>query len=88
MAENKRFLLRLDPRLFDAIRRWASDDLRSINGQIEYLLTEQARRAGRLPHRRVERPGEESDPTSPDPGDEGSLEAEVEALSNLTRPVS
>ena len=53
MAESKRFLLRLDPRLFEAIRRWAQDDLRSINAQIEYLLTEQARRAGRLPHRRT-----------------------------------
>ncbi len=52
MAESKRFLLRLDPRLFDAIRRWAADDLRSINAQIEYLLSDQARRAGRLPHRR------------------------------------
>jgi hypothetical protein len=52
MAESKRFLLRLDPRLFEAIRSWADDDLRSINAQIEYLLTEQARRAGRLPHRR------------------------------------
>jgi hypothetical protein len=52
MADSKRFLLRLDPRLFEAIRRWADDDLRSINAQIEYLLTEQARRAGRLPHPR------------------------------------
>jgi hypothetical protein len=49
MPENKRFLLRLDPRLFEALRRWADDELRSINAQIEYLLTEQARRAGRLP---------------------------------------
>jgi hypothetical protein len=48
MPETKRFLLRLDPDLFDAIRRWADDDLRSINAQIEYLLTENARRAGRL----------------------------------------
>jgi hypothetical protein len=52
VAESKRFLLRLDPRLFEAIRRWADDDMRSINAQIEYLLTEQARRAGRLSHRR------------------------------------
>jgi hypothetical protein len=52
MAESKRFLLRLDPRLFEALRRWADDDLRSINAQIEYLLTDQARRAGRLPHAR------------------------------------
>lgn len=49
MADSKRFLLRLDPRLFEALRRWAKDDLRSINAQIEYLLTDQARSAGRLP---------------------------------------
>ena len=56
MADSKRFLLRLNPRLFEAIRRWAEDDLRSINAQIEYLLTDQARRAGRLPHRRTAEP--------------------------------
>jgi hypothetical protein len=56
MAESKRFLLRLDPDLFEAIRRWADDDLRSINAQIEYLLTDQARRAGRLPAKRTPRP--------------------------------
>ena len=56
MADSKRFLLRLDPRLFEALRRWANDDLRSINAQIEYLLTDQARRAGRLPHRRTKPP--------------------------------
>lgn len=49
MAEAKRFLLRLDPRLFETLRRWADDDLRSINAQIEYLLADQARRAGRWP---------------------------------------
>jgi hypothetical protein len=56
MPESKRFLLRLDPRLFEVLRRWADDDLRSINGQIEYLLTEQARRAGRLPRQTPRRP--------------------------------
>ncbi len=49
MADTKRFLLRLDPRLFEALRHWADDDLRSINAQIEYLLADQARRSGRLP---------------------------------------
>ena len=53
MADSKRFLLRLNPDLFEALRRWADDDLRSINAQIEYLLTDQARRAGRLPARRA-----------------------------------
>lgn len=56
MAESKKFLLRLDPRLFDALSRWANDDMRSINAQIEYLLTDQARRAGRLPKRTTRRP--------------------------------
>ena len=58
MPESKRFLLRLDPRLFEALRRWADDELRSINAQIEYLLTDQARRAGRLPSKTVPRPSE------------------------------
>jgi hypothetical protein len=55
-SQSKRFLLRLDPDLFEAIRRWADDDLRSINAQIEYLLAAQARRAGRL-GARAEPPG-------------------------------
>jgi hypothetical protein len=65
MADPKRFLLRLDPRLFEALRRWANDDLRSINAQIEYLLTDQARRAGRLPHRRT-KPARPPDPPTTD----------------------
>ncbi len=63
--ESKRFLLRLDPRLFEALRRWADDDLRSINAQIEYLLIDQARRAGRLPDRRS-KPLRPPDAVTPD----------------------
>jgi hypothetical protein len=44
----KRFLLRLGPDLYDALEQWAADELRSVNAQIEFLLTESARRAGRL----------------------------------------
>ena len=44
----KNFALRLSPELHAALERWASDDLRSVNAQIEYLLTEAARKAGRL----------------------------------------
>jgi len=51
MPENKRLLLRLNPRLFDALHRWADQELRSINGQIEYLLTDQARRVTSRDHR-------------------------------------
>ncbi len=48
MSERKRFLLRLDPALYAALERWAADELRSVNAQIEVLLREQTRRAGRL----------------------------------------
>lgn len=48
MAEKKKFLLRVDAAVFAAIERWAADELRSVNGQIEYVLKEAARRAGRL----------------------------------------
>ena len=49
MAERKPFLLRTDPRVLEALQRWADDDLRSLNGQIEYLLRQALREAGRLP---------------------------------------
>lgn len=47
MAEKKKFLLRIDPDLFDALERWASDEFRSANAQIEFLLRDAVRRAGR-----------------------------------------
>ncbi len=47
MAERKTFLLRLDPATYDALRRWANDDLRSVNAQIEFLLRRALREAGR-----------------------------------------
>ncbi len=49
MAEKKKFLLRIDDKLHAALEKWAADDLRSINAQIEFLLKEQLRKAGRLP---------------------------------------
>jgi hypothetical protein len=44
----KRFLLRLGSDLYDVLEKWAADDLRSVNAQIEFLLAESARRAGRM----------------------------------------
>jgi len=70
MPESKRFLLRLDPRLFEALRRWADEELRSINAQIEYLLTDQVRKAGRLPHQPTKRPRPPAPPTSGEEFDE------------------
>ena len=48
-AERKSVLLRLDPAVHSALQRWAADDLRSVNAQIELLLREALRTAGRSP---------------------------------------
>jgi hypothetical protein len=44
MPERKKFLLRIDPALWEELERWAADELRSVNGQIEFLLREAVRR--------------------------------------------
>ena len=49
MAERKPFLLRLDPKTLEALQRWANDDLRSLNAQIEFLLRRTLQEAGRAP---------------------------------------
>ena len=48
MAKRDSFLLRLDPKILDAVRRWADDELRSVNAQLEYILRRSLREAGRL----------------------------------------
>lgn len=47
MAEKKKFLLRIDESTYSALEKWAADDLRSINAQIEFLLKEALKKAGR-----------------------------------------
>jgi hypothetical protein len=47
VAKRKAFLIRIDPALYEALDRWASDELRSVNGHIEYLLNRALREAGR-----------------------------------------
>ena len=47
MPAKKKFLLRLDPAIYGALEKWAADELRSVNGQIEFLLREAVRKAGR-----------------------------------------
>ena len=61
MAERKAFLLRVDPALLEALQRWADDDLRSLNGQIEFLL----RRA--LAQKGVRLPSQNEPPPPPAP---------------------
>lgn len=52
MAARKPFLLRLPPDLHAALERWAADELRSVNGQIEYLLARAVKENGRAPRPR------------------------------------
>ena len=73
MAERKSILLRLDPAVHDALARWAAAELRSTNAQIEFLLREALREAGRLPGEagKMRRPGrprrtEPDEPEQPD----------------------
>jgi hypothetical protein len=47
VAKRKSFLLRISPELYEQLERWAADELRSANAQIEYLLADAVRRAGR-----------------------------------------
>jgi hypothetical protein len=60
VPEKKPFLLRVDRALLDAVQRWADDELRSMNGQIEFLLRDALKKAGRLPKARAGRKGDVS----------------------------
>ena len=51
-AERKAVLLRIPPELHAALEQWAADEMRSVNAQIEYLLTDAVRRSGREKKRR------------------------------------
>jgi hypothetical protein len=51
MSERKAFLLRIDPEVLDAVQRWANDDLRSLNAQIEFVLRKVLKQEGRLTER-------------------------------------
>ncbi len=64
----KQVLLRLDPAVHDALARWAADDLRSVNAQVEFLLREALRRAGRMPADAGGLPRRGRPPLAPDDG--------------------
>ena len=61
MAERKKLLLRLDPEVYEAVARWAADDLRSVNAQIEFVLRRALEQEGRL------KPGRGGETESPAP---------------------
>jgi len=62
MAERKPFLLRIDTEVLDAVQRWANDDLRSLNGQIEFLLRRVLRQEGRLTEKKEARASRKAPP--------------------------
>ncbi|MBN1937992.1 MAG: Arc family DNA-binding protein [Candidatus Aminicenantes bacterium] len=61
MADKKKFLLRLDAELYDTLEKWAADELRSVNAEMEFLLKEAARKSGRLKALNPAPPKEESE---------------------------
>jgi hypothetical protein len=68
VSERKSILLRLDPAVHDALARWAADELRSTNAQIEFLLRRALTDAGRMPSRAgaMRRPGRPPRDTGPE----------------------
>ncbi len=53
MAKRKQYPLRVDPEIWDAVQRWADDEMRSANGQVEWILRRALKDAGRLPKRQA-----------------------------------
>ena len=78
MAKHDTFLLRIDPVILKAVKQWAADELRSANGQIEFLLREALSRSQRLPQSRVG----EGNGTEHGEGVNGSSYAESDAMSS------
>jgi hypothetical protein len=61
VAKRSSFLLRIDPKVLDALRKWADDELRSVNGQVEYLLRKAVKEAARLPNNKRNDPTDSAD---------------------------
>lgn len=61
MAARKQYPLRIDPEVWAAVERWAADEMRSANGQVEWILRDALRRAGRLPKKGDNAPSVEKD---------------------------
>ncbi|MBR6333833.1 MAG: Arc family DNA-binding protein [Bacteroidales bacterium] len=55
----KSFALRVDAEIFEALERWAADEFRSVNGQIEWILATSLKKVGRMPKKAKEKPSEE-----------------------------
>lgn len=60
--QRKAFLLRMDPALYEALERWAQSELRSLNGQIEYLLKDAVTRCRKMSPGKLDPPGKDEEP--------------------------
>jgi hypothetical protein len=63
MAERKPFLLRIDPEILNRLQRWADDELRSLNGQVEYILRKALQESGRYQISKNDPPSEDQQST-------------------------
>ena len=72
MAQRKAFLLRVDPALLESLQRWADDDLRSLNGQIEFLLRQALAESGRARAKPPEESNGPAESTDAAPGESGT----------------
>jgi hypothetical protein len=57
MAEKKKFLLRIDEHIYNSLEKWAADELRSINAQIEFILKDALKRSAREPNKNADQRG-------------------------------
>ena len=60
----KQYPLRIDPTIWEAVQRWADDEMRSANGQVEWIFRDALKRAGRLPKKEAHSKGDEKYPHS------------------------
>lgn len=65
MANKKNFVLRIDEETYEALEKWAADEFRSVNGQLEWIIARALREAGRLPEKR-QAPRPPQEPPSPE----------------------
>lgn len=61
MAGKKNFVLRIDEATYAAIEKWAADEFRSVNGHIEWMLSQALKKAGRMPKDRNQKPSAEEE---------------------------
>jgi hypothetical protein len=57
MANKKVFMLRVNPEIYEALEKWAADEFRSVNGQLEWMIDKMLKETGRTPKKKSSQPG-------------------------------